>query len=60
MKQKTFLIDFPTKDLYKLPNGYNFVDYNGVFCSYYTENLNKKNAIKSAKRLLKMRLRTNE
>ena len=55
--QKTFLVNLPTTDMYKLATGYNYVEYNGVFCSYYTENTNKKNAIKSAKRLLKMRLK---
>jgi hypothetical protein len=58
MNQKTFLVNFPTKTPYDLVKGFNFVEVNGVFCSYYTQSKNRKNAIKSAKRLLKMRLET--
>ena len=56
MNQKTFLVNFPTKNIYDLANGLKFVEIDGFFCSYYTESKNRKNAIKSAKRQLKMRI----
>ena len=60
MNQKTHLVNFPTKNVYDLTNGLNFVEVDGFFCSYYTENTNRKNAIKSAKRQLKARLYRND
>jgi len=56
MNQKTFLVNFPTRDVYKLTSGLKFVEVDGVFCSFYTESKNIKNAGKSAKRQLKRRL----
>jgi len=56
MNQKTFLVNFIAKSPYDLANGLRFVQVDGFFCSYYTENQNRKNAIKSAKRQLKTRL----
>ena len=56
MNQKTHLVNFITKNPYNLANGLKFVQVDEFFCSYYTENQNRKNAIKSAKRQLKMRI----
>jgi len=56
MNQKTHLVNFPTKNPYNLANGLRFVQVDEFFCSYYTQSKNRKNAIKSAKRQLKMRI----